>query len=87
MDAHKLQDELFDYLQTRGSIDVQKISRNDIALKYGLDARAEAAIDCADLPLDDLYRFDHRFQDLAVGNENCFALPYSQRLLLIFEAP
>lgn len=86
MNAHNLQDNLFNFLQERGSIDVRKILKSEIPLKYGLDAKAEAAIDCTDLPLDDLYRFDHKFQELAIGNEDCFALPYNRNLLLIFEA-
>lgn len=85
MSAMELAAQMQDFLFKMGSIDAKIVEGADIALNYGLSSKASAALNCADRSLSDLFESNAKFEELALGNNNCFAVPYGQHLVLIFD--
>jgi len=85
MSSHKLALDLKTFLNDYGSIDAAIIDGADVALKFGIQGKCEAAIECGDKSIADLYLLNDKFKDLALGNDECYALPYRDNLILVFD--
>ena len=85
MRAEKLAKDIKEFLTKRGSVDAKIVSRSDISLHYGLTIKADAAVDCKDRDLNDMMLLNKSFENLAVGNDDCFGVPYGRNLMLIFD--
>jgi hypothetical protein len=85
MGQPKLAGKLKDFLIDSGSIDAKVIDGNDVALKYGLQTKTQAAIECKDRSINDFFLLNEKFKELATSDDNCYALPYRDDLILVFD--
>ena len=85
MGLSKLASSIKEFLIKEGSIDATIIDGTNVALKYGLQTKSQAAIECKDRSLNDLFLFNEKFKELALGDEECYALPYRDDLILVFD--
>lgn len=85
MTAEGLAEEICEHLRSVGSIDAVAWDPLDVGVHVGYGVFAKAGVSCTDRNLSALLNDDVRLGQLA-ENEEFFALPYGEHVLLIFSS-
>lgn len=84
MSPFELANRIKQHLKDRGSIDAKVLDHTGVCLQAN-NTKAKCGVICQDKQVPELYKNDVVLSEMSCGNDEVFALPYGDHLVLIFD--